>query len=153
MNASLLLYRIGGRFHPATRQQFSGYARHLRWMTRSHDVESREALARLYGYRNVYELAQALRTPGTPGPFDDAIPLDILGTEQIQSAISVRNEWAMQIIANRLSTDLGGGQSKFTLLQLSALALFSSPLAHYAAFRALADPRSSVLVAHFLPAH
>lgn len=145
MNTPLSMSQIGGRFHPATEQQFYGYAKHLAWLIEIQEFEARKMLARIYCYRNIYELEQILKRPATPGPFDDAIPFDILCTERMQHAIAVRNARAVEIITNRLNFHLDGSQPKFTPQQLFALELFSSPLAHNAAFHALAKSKSSVL--------
>lgn len=142
MNASLFLSRIDGPFHPATQQQFNQYAEHLGWVVGCHHIDSREMLARIYHYRNAFELEQVLKTPGMPGPFDDAISLDIRGTDKVRAAIAARNEQAMQIILDRIGGRLGNTQARLTLQRLSALKLFSSPLAHEAAFRTLAGPKT-----------
>lgn len=153
MNATLFLFRTGGRFHPATQQQFNKYAEHLAWVIKCDFLDSREMLARMYHYQNAYELKQVLKMPGTPGPFYDAISLTMRGTKQLKAAIVDRNEYAMQVVISRINARRGDVQSKFTLQQLLALELFSSPLAHEAAFQTLAGPRSAPLLANSALAH
>lgn len=147
MNAPFLLSACAGRFHPATQQQFYKYAEHLGWAIGCDHVKSREMLARIYHYQNAYELEQVFKIPGTPGPFDDAIPLRIRNTKQMQSAIAARNRHAIEIIADCIGIGHRCACSKFRLRQLLALELFSSPLAHEAAFKMLIGPTSKPLSA------
>jgi len=153
MNATSFPPRIGGRFHPATQQQFSEYAEHLRCFIGCNYIVSREMLARIYQYQNLYELEQVLKISGKPGPFDDAIPWEIRGTDETQAVIVARNKRAMRIIFNCISARRGSIEPKFTLQQLSALELFSSPLAHETAFRTLAGLRSTILSEYFAFPH
>lgn len=153
MNTSFLPPRIGGRFHPATQQQFSKYAEHLRCFIGCNSIDSREILARIYHYRNLYELRQVLKVVGMPGPFDDAIPSEIRRTQEMQAVIVARNEHSMQIIFSCISARRGSIVPKFTLHELAALELFSSPLAHEAAFNKLRELRNTILSEHFALAH
>lgn len=148
MNATLFLSQFGARFHPATWLQFKTCAEHLGFFIGCNYIDSREILALIYGYRNVYELEKVLKMPGKPGPFDDAILAEICDTEKIKGAVAARNEQAMQIIFDRISARRGSVQPKFTLQQFSALELFSSPLAHKAAFMELTGTRSMALSAN-----
>ncbi|RYZ87944.1 MAG: hypothetical protein EOP06_11820 [Proteobacteria bacterium] len=142
MSTPLFLFEIDGRFHPATQQQFNKYAEHLGWFISCEQIDPRELLARIYHYRNAYEVEQVLKTPKTPGPFDDAIPMKVRSTKQMRSVIVARNKYAMQIIFAGLAARRGRVQSRLTIQKFSALELFSSPLAHEAAFRKLVGPRS-----------
>ncbi len=62
----------------------------------------------------------------------------------MRSVIVARNNDAIQIIFAGIAARRGRVQSRLTIQKLSALELFSSPLAHGVAFMKLIGPRNKI---------
>ena len=137
MSSSQSRHFATGRFRPVSLQYFNLYAKHLGMLTGDGYNRSRETLAKIYRYRNAYELQNCLLEWAEAGPFDDAIPLSDVNTEVVRGAINERNTRAMQIILDANKSRYDNGAPRPTLLQLHMLGLFSTPKVHLQGFRDL----------------
>lgn len=59
------------RFRPASQLDFGRYAKSLAKVLECKLQDAQQVLARMYGYADLHELQQALKTESSPGPFSD----------------------------------------------------------------------------------
>ncbi|KRB79046.1 hypothetical protein [Noviherbaspirillum sp. Root189] len=143
MNDELEFHFGGRKFYPVSVKFFNTYAKNLSRLTGDGLQRSRETLAQIYGYRNVFELQKALEEEYIPGPFEDEINYENADVEAIQDALNTRNALALHIILERGQAFYANGAPAPNLFQVSVLELFSSPKSHLQAFRSLQIPKTT----------
>lgn len=89
---------IRGRFRPVSIGWFATYAKNLSRLTDQGMLAARETLAKIYGFRNLRELTQALTIPDEAGPFDDKLSEDDWNSEIVQAALMARWERIHNIV-------------------------------------------------------
>lgn len=89
---------IRGRFRPVNIRWFATYAKNLSRLTDQKMMGARETLAKIYGFRNLRDLTQALTSPDEAGPFDDKLSEDDWNSEIVQAALMARWERIHDIV-------------------------------------------------------
>ena len=112
------------RYRPASAEDFSRSAKALARTIRLSLQHSQELLALAYGYSHLHELQQALKTPGRPGPYDDAeVPRSAI--EHAEERADSREERFHDLICHFLDRD--ECELAFPFEAVDELLLFCSP--------------------------
>ena len=114
-------------FRPTSWNDFSRYAKSLSSGINLALQKSQELLARAYGYSNLHELQQALKTSAPPGPFDDEHSNNKDHAKLIADRAYARSERINELVSGYLNVCETELSSDGTFDAVEKLCLFCSP--------------------------
>lgn len=130
--------RAWSKFRPAGNDDFADRAKILASILELPLQKTQDVYARACGFNDRYELQQVMKIAGDPGPYDDTIPLDILGDlANAKSLVQFYRHARLIRAICELVEEFPGRAFRNADTIACDLALFSRPSAHNAAVKAV----------------
>jgi|GEM_PF-2616597 hypothetical protein len=134
------------KFRPASKEDFSKYARNLSAILEEPVQKAQEILARIYGYADLHELQVDLQKPcESPGPYDEEWMARVVSKDKSEPMIDLgrRENIVLSVVAKFKGVTVNDLNRRFW--DAREIGLFQTPGGHRKAFQQVRDKHKVIM--------